>query len=80
MYQTILSNLKTGSLFHVIPTDSSPIYVRDHYERSTKKYCYHRYIDQKERFSRGNTLVYVSDLDDLKAKHLATDMLTDKLV
>lgn len=39
MDKTTLKQLKPGTLFRLKDSESSPIWVRDHYDRSSKNLC-----------------------------------------
>lgn len=66
MIETILKNVKKGSIFRKKPDLDSLLYVRDHYDRSSKKYAFHPYDDyNKEFFGLGSNMVYVDAYDDL---------------
>lgn len=52
-----ISLLKKGSPFRLFP--GGPIFVRDHYDRSSKKCAYHLFKDLNcEFFTHGSRLVY----------------------
>lgn len=59
MYKTELKNIKQGSIFRLLSNFDSTIYVRDHYDRSSKKYCFHPYYDSnKVKFGLPTRFVY----------------------
>lgn len=39
MDKTTLKQLKPGTLFRLKDSESSPVWVRDHYDRSSKNLC-----------------------------------------
>lgn len=45
MDKTTLKQLKPGTLFRLKDSESSPVWVRDHYDRSSKTYACHKYED-----------------------------------
>lgn len=45
MDKTTLKHLKPGTLFRLKDSESSPVWVRDHYDRSSKTYACHKYED-----------------------------------
>lgn len=52
MDKTTLKQLKPGTLFRLKDSESSPVWVRDHYDRSSKTYACHKYEDYNhEAFS-----------------------------
>lgn len=69
MIETILKNVRIGSIFLKSPSLNSILYVRDYYDRSSKKFVYHPYDDyNKEIFGLGSNMVYVDDFDCLYDK------------
>lgn len=69
MIETILKNVKQGSIFRRTLNLDSTLYVRDHYDRGSKKFSYHPYDDyNKEFFALGSNMVYVDDYDCLYDK------------
>lgn len=42
MDKTTLKQLKPGTLFRLKDSESSPVWVRDHYDRSSKTYACHK--------------------------------------
>ena len=54
-----LKDVKRGEYIRLKP-DSKKTYVRDHYDRSTKKYAIYDFNDvNRERFLKGTTEVHV---------------------
>lgn len=54
MDKTTLKQLKPGTLFRLKDSESSPVWVRDHYDRSSKTYACHKYEDYNhEAFFKG---------------------------
>lgn len=45
MDKTTLKQLKPGTLFRLKDSESSPVWARDHYDRSSKTYACHKYED-----------------------------------
>lgn len=60
MKQTELRRVKHGDFFRLSSSESAPIWVRDEYNRSTKKYEAHK-CDNVNYWSefKGSRLVYV---------------------
>lgn len=53
MDKTTLKQFKPGTLFRLKDSESSPVWVRDHYDRSSKTYACHKYEDYNhEAFSK----------------------------
>lgn len=61
-----LSAVKRGDFFHLRDDESSPLWIRDYYERSSRNYCIVSY-DDANRFllRKGSVIVYVDIVDDL---------------
>lgn len=58
MDKTTLKQLKPGTLFRLKDSESSPVWVRDHYDRSSKTYACHKYEDYNhEAFFKGTRTV-----------------------
>jgi len=54
MDKTTLKQLKPGTLFRLKDSESSLVWVRDHYDRSSKTYACHKYYDSNhETFFKG---------------------------
>lgn len=54
MDKTTLKQLKPSTLFRLKDSESSPVWVRDHYDRSSKTYACHKYEDYNhEAFFKG---------------------------
>lgn len=45
MKKVLLKSLKKGDFFRFKESESSPVWVRDFYDRSTKKYAVHKFED-----------------------------------
>lgn len=59
MDKTTLKQLKPGTLFRLKDSESSPVWVRDHYDRSSKTYACHKYEDYNhEAFFKGTRTQY----------------------
>lgn len=42
------------------PTDTAPVWVRDHYDKSSKTYACHKYDDSNhEKFLKGTRKIYI---------------------
>lgn len=60
MDEVRISDLKQGDYFRMKDSYDAPIWVRNHYDRSSKKYSISRYDDVcHEIFVKGLKLVYV---------------------
>lgn len=60
MIPVSLKNVKKGGYFHYKDDCDSPIYVRNHYDRSTKRISVYPYDDVcKERFHKPTLIVYI---------------------
>ena len=56
--ETMLKDLKNGDLFRLKP--DGPVWMRDEYDRSTKKYCVHKWDDVNHwSLKKGTIKVYV---------------------
>ena len=61
MDKTTLKQLKPGTLFRLKDSESSPVWVRDHYDRSSKTYACHKYEDYNhETFFKGTRTVFIN--------------------
>ncbi len=57
MDKTTLKQLKPGTLFRLKDSESSPVWVRDHYDRSSKTYACPKYEDYNhEAFFKGTRI------------------------
>ena len=57
-----LRKLRKGDFFHLYDDDNSPLWVRDTFDRSTKRYCVHKYGNVNSwSLHRGTLIVYVED-------------------
>ena len=53
--ETRVNKVNQGTYFKLKPTDTAPVWVRDHYDKSSKTYACHKYDDSKSRkISQGN--------------------------
>lgn len=68
MDKTTLKKLKPGTLFRLEDSESSPVWVRDHYDLSSKTYACHKYEDYNheaedynhEAFFKGTRTVFIN--------------------
>lgn len=59
LFRTTLKQLKQGALFRLKDSESSPIWVRNHYDRSSKTYACYKYEDYNhETFFKGTRTVF----------------------
>lgn len=59
MDKTTLKQFKPSTLFRLKDSESSPVWVRDHYDRSFKTYACHKYEDYNhEAFFKGEPEQY----------------------
>ena len=60
-----LDGTKSGGVPHIqlsesIPTETAPVWVRDHYDKSSKTYACHKYDDSNhEKFLKGKRKIYI---------------------
>lgn len=60
MDKTTLKQLKPGTLFRLKDSESSPVWVRDHYDKSSKTYACHKYDDSNhEKFLKGKRKICI---------------------
>ena len=60
MKATLLKKVKKGDFFKFRPTDGATVFVRDDYDRETKKYEYYDFFNIGRWHQRkGNCIVYV---------------------
>lgn len=46
--------------FKLNPSDTAPVWVRDHYDKSSKTYACHKYDDSNhEKFLKGTRKIYI---------------------
>lgn len=60
---TLKNSLNQGliTLFRLKDSESSPVWVRDHYDRSSKTYACHKYEDYNhEAFFKGTRTVFIN--------------------
>lgn len=43
--ETRVNKVNQGTYFKLKPTDTAPVWVRDHYDKSSKTYACHKYDD-----------------------------------
>lgn len=66
MIQTVIKNVKNGEFIRFKDSESSPMWIRENYERSCRKYSLISYEDScKELFRNGSCLCYVENEDSL---------------
>lgn len=66
MDKTTLKQLKPGTLFRLEDSESSPVWVRDRYDRSSKTYACHKYEDYNhEAFFKGTRTVFINFTSDI---------------
>lgn len=58
MYAVKLKDLKGDVYFKLRPTDTAPVWVKDEYDRSERKYLCHKFDGNGERYIKGDTVVY----------------------
>lgn len=59
--KTKVKNLNQGTYFKLKPSDTAPVWVRDHYDRASKTYACHKYDDYNhEKFLKGSQNVYIN--------------------
>lgn len=52
--ETRVNKVNQGTYFKLKPTDTAPVWVRDHYDKSSKTYACHKYDDSNhEKFLKG---------------------------
>lgn len=52
--------IKVGTYFKLNPSDTAPVWVRDHYDKSSKTYACHKYDDSNhEKFLKGTRKIYI---------------------
>lgn len=62
MEKFLVKNTYRGQYVHLKDSENSPIWIRGHYDRSSKTYSFTSYDDScKEIFRRGNSVVYSED-------------------
>ena len=58
--ETQVNKVNQGTYFKLKPTDTAPLWVRDHYDRSSKTYACHKYDDlNHEKFFKGKRKIYI---------------------
>ena len=59
--KTKINKVNQGTYFKLKPTETAPIWVRDHYDRSSQSYACHKYYDSNhEKFFKGNRDIYIN--------------------
>ena len=58
--KTKVNKINQGTYFKLKPTDTAPVWVRDHFDRATQTYACHKYEDSNhETFLKGNRDIYI---------------------
>ena len=58
--ETQVNKVNQGTYFKLKPTDTAPVWVRDHYDKSSKTYACHKYDDSNhEKFLKGKRKIYI---------------------
>lgn len=58
--ETQVNKVNQGTYFKLKPTDTAPVWVRDHYGKSSKTYACHKYDDSNpEKFLKGKRKIYI---------------------
>lgn len=58
--ETRVNKVNQGTYFKLKPTDTAPVWVRDHYYKSSKTYACHKYDDSNhEKFLKGTRKIYI---------------------
>ena len=61
--ETRVNKVNQGTYFKLKPTDTAPVWVRDHYDKSSKTYACHKYDDSNhEKFLKGTRKIYTLTL------------------
>lgn len=61
LYPIMVKNVKPGAFIHLKNDIDSPIWVRNHYDRSSRTYSLSKYSDSmREIFRRPNSIVYIA--------------------
>ncbi len=56
--KTKINRVNQGTYFKLKPTETAPVWVRDHYDRSSQS---HKYYDSNhEKFFKGNRDIYIN--------------------
>lgn len=59
--ETRVNKVNQGTYFKLKPTDTAPVWVRDHYDKSSKTYACHKYDDSNhEKFLKGTRKIYIN--------------------
>jgi len=60
MKKVTINSIKQGEYFKFKETETSPVWIRGYYERTSRKYECYKYDDvNHERFINGNTEVFI---------------------
>ena len=60
-HKTKINKVNQGTLFKLKPTDTAPVWVRDHYDKASKTYACHKYDDSNyEKFFKGTKDIYTN--------------------
>ena len=58
--ETRVNKVNQGTYFKLKPTETAPVWVRDHYDKSSKTYACHKYNDSNhEKFLKGTRKIYI---------------------
>ena len=59
--KTKINKVNQGTYFKLKPTDTAPVWVRDHYDKVSKTYACHKYDDTNhEKFFKGTRDIYTN--------------------
>ena len=56
--KTKINKVNQGTYFKLKPTETAPVWVRDHYDRSSQPYACHN--SNHEKFFKGNRDIYIN--------------------
>lgn len=60
-HKTKINKVNQGTYFKLKPTDTAPVWVRDHYDKVSKIYACHKYDDTNhEKFFKGTRDIYTN--------------------
>lgn len=58
-----LKDVKKGEFFRISPSDTAPVWIRDEYNRSTKKYECYKFDDMNHLGEFGGTRIVIVDFE-----------------
>lgn len=58
-----IKNVKQGETFRLKCDENAPLWVRDHYDRSSKKFCIHKYDDVNHFIMRKGTVTAYIEIE-----------------